>query len=151
MTNLFRLFVIILCLLLRPMLCMRYPKSRKAAQHVLEIAARKGAPEAQLALALGILDGRYKALRPTRQVRLLTAQRLLIKAAASNFLPAIEVYADLCEKYGNSRAVPVSYALNELAKEKGGQSANSALLRLKKIWHPSMNLDLQHARHEIST
>lgn len=124
-----------------------FPADKNAAKRILEIAARKGAPEARYALARGILDHRFPALRPTRQVRILEAQRLLIEAGEAGFGPAIEFLANLCEESGNDRAVAVSYSLYE---HMGGQRAEDAMLRLKEKWHPAMDLGLRRARKQLS-
>lgn len=124
-----------------------FPADKDAAKRILEIAARKGAPEARYALARGILDRRFPALRPTRKVRILRAQQLLIEAGEAGFVPAIELYAKLCVESRSDRGVAVAYALHE---HMGGQGTDDALRRLKSSWNPVMDLDLRVARKELS-
>lgn len=127
-----------------------YPRSKKVAQRILEVVSRKGVPEAQYALALGILDRRFSQLKKSRAVQFLEAQQYLREAAGANFLPAIKTYADLCEKIQAIHAQAIAYALYEVLQRKGTQVTDADLRRFKKDRGPIFDQDLHRARESIS-
>lgn len=115
-----------------------YPRSKEAAQKILEIAVDKGAPEAQYALARGIIERRFQTLNMDRDTQWSEALKYMTRAAGQHYLPAVFELAKLCENEGGIISAHAAMALYQIAIQEGAQEAEASLHQLRSQWSPIM-------------
>ena len=111
-----------------------YPQSKQASRSLLELAVKRGAPEADFAMAMAIFNHRYNYRPATRQEQLLEAESHLRRAAAKRFVPAILELAKICEVHEKVTGVASAMALYQFAEREGAQGIEKHLRRLRSQW-----------------
>ncbi len=111
-----------------------YPQSNQASRSLLELAAKRGAPEADFAIAMAILNHRFNYRPATRQEQLLEAVSHLRHAAAKRYVPAILELAKICEVHEKITGVASAMALYQFAEREGAQDIEKHLRRLRSQW-----------------
>jgi TPR repeat protein len=111
-----------------------YPQSKQASRTLLDIAAKRGAPEADFAIAIALFDHRYYYRPATRQDQLLEVQSHLRRAAAKRFVPAILELAKFCEVHEKVTGLASAMALYQFAEREGAQDIEKHLRRLQSKW-----------------
>lgn len=127
-----------------------YHQSTSAAKRILDLAAEKGAPEAQYALAKAVLERRFYMLpMMLRSDQLYRVESYLRAAAKRRYLPAIVELAEFCETHGRVDAMEVARGLYELAVREGAQGVKERLRHLLEHWDPALDYFFKRREKEI--
>jgi len=128
-----------------------FHQSTSSAKTLLYLTAKRGAPEAQYALAEAALEREFYILpMMPRSIQLLRVQGYLTDAAKQQFLPAIKELAAFCEKYREKLGPAFAMALYLYAKSEGAQDVDQHLRRLRQYSDNHFDRWVERTTREIS-